>query len=54
VLVVHGRGQGILEAVVIGELDHHPLVTEHLRAPPRWGGAGARFVRLRRGARNGS
>jgi DNA-nicking Smr family endonuclease len=48
VLVVHGRGEGILAAVAIDQLDRHPRVAEHVVAPGRWGGAGARLARLRR------
>jgi dsDNA-specific endonuclease/ATPase MutS2 len=47
-LVVHGRGEGILAAAAVVELDQHPRVAEHLPAPGKWGGAGARLVRLRR------
>jgi DNA-nicking Smr family endonuclease len=50
VLVVHGRGLGILAATVVTELDRHPRVVEHLEAPPQLGGAGVRLVRLRRPA----
>jgi DNA mismatch repair protein MutS2 len=45
--VVHGRGEQILAGVVARFLDRHPRVREHVEAPPRWGGAGARLVRLR-------
>ena len=47
VLVVHGRGLGILEAAAVAELDRHPRVGEHLPAPGRLGGSGARLARLR-------
>lgn len=47
VLVVHGKGQGILSAEVWRLLDEHPLVVEHLPAPKPLGGEGARVVRLR-------
>jgi DNA-nicking Smr family endonuclease len=47
VLVVHGRGEGILAAAAEAELDRHPRVAEHLSAPRRLGGAGARLARLR-------
>jgi DNA-nicking Smr family endonuclease len=50
VLIVHGRGLGILEALTLEELDRHPRVAEHLGAPGKWGGAGARLARLRRGS----
>jgi DNA-nicking Smr family endonuclease len=48
VLVVHGKGLGVLEATVVAELDAHPRVAEHVRAPAVLGGAGARLVRLQR------
>ena len=48
VLIVHGRGAGILRATAIDVLDHHPRVAEHRDAPRNLGGAGARLVRLRR------
>ncbi|MFZ9888640.1 MAG: Smr/MutS family protein, partial [Myxococcota bacterium] len=47
VLVVHGKGQGILSSEVWRLLDEHPLVIEHLSAPRHLGGDGARVVRLR-------
>jgi DNA-nicking Smr family endonuclease len=47
VLVIHGRGLGILEAATVAELDRHPRVAEHLPAPGDLGGQGARLVRLR-------
>jgi DNA-nicking Smr family endonuclease len=46
-LVVHGRGEQILAGVVTRFLDRHPRVLDHAEAPRRWGGAGARLVRLR-------
>lgn len=48
VLVVHGRGTGVLAGEVMRLLDEHPAVVEHLTAPPALGGEGARVVRLRR------
>jgi len=48
VLVIHGRGEGILAATARGELERHPAVLEHRPAPPALGGAGARLARLRR------
>jgi DNA-nicking Smr family endonuclease len=47
VLVIHGKGAGILRAAVIAELDRHPRVAEHVVAPRAMGGAGARLARLR-------
>ena len=48
VLVIHGRGGGIVRAAAIAELERHPRVAEHLGAPRHLGGDGARLVRLRR------
>jgi DNA-nicking Smr family endonuclease len=48
VLVIHGRGEGIVRAAAIAELERHPRVAEHLSAPRQLGGDGARLVRLRR------
>ena len=50
VLIVHGRGAGILRAAAIEVLDHHPRVAEHRSAPRHLGGEGARLARLRRRA----
>lgn len=47
VLVVHGKGAGVLAGEVVRLLDEHPLVVEHLAAPRELGGDGARVVRLR-------
>ena len=47
VLVIHGRGAGIVRAAALAELDRHPRVAEHLPAPRHLGGDGARLVRLR-------
>ena len=47
VLVIHGRGAGIVRAAALAELDRHPRVAEHLPAPRHLGGEGARLVRLR-------
>lgn len=47
VLVVHGKGAGVLASEVVRLLDEHPLVVEHLVAPRDLGGEGARVVRLR-------
>ena len=47
VLVVHGKGLGILATEVRDVLDAEPSVAEHVPAPPGWGGEGARMVRLR-------
>jgi DNA-nicking Smr family endonuclease len=49
VLVIHGKGRGILEAAVRAELEGNPRVAEHLTAPRGLGGTGARLVRLRSG-----
>ncbi|HVS66277.1 MAG TPA: Smr/MutS family protein [Thermoanaerobaculia bacterium] len=46
-LVIHGKGSGVLAQAVREALDRHPQVAEHVPAPPRLGGAGARIVRLR-------
>jgi DNA-nicking Smr family endonuclease len=48
ILVIHGRSGGIVRAAAIAELERHPRVAEHLPAPRRFGGDGARLVRLRR------
>jgi DNA-nicking Smr family endonuclease len=48
VLVIHGRGAGIVRAAALAELERHPRVAEHLMAPRHLGGAGAVLVRLRR------
>ena len=48
VLIVHGRGAGILRAAAIEVLDRHPRVAEHRPAPRALGGEGARLARLRR------
>jgi DNA-nicking Smr family endonuclease len=47
VLVIHGRGAGIVRAAALAELDRHPRVAEHVPAPRYLGGEGARLVRLR-------
>lgn len=47
VLVVHGKGLGILATEVRDVLDAEPSVAEHVPAPPAWGGEGARMVRLK-------
>lgn len=47
VLVVHGKGAGVLASEVTSLLDEHPAVVEHLVAPRALGGEGARVVRLR-------
>lgn len=46
-LVIHGKGSGVLAHAVREALDRHPQVAEHVPAPARLGGAGARVVRLR-------
>jgi DNA-nicking Smr family endonuclease len=48
ILVIHGRGAGIVRAAAVTELDRHPRVAEHVPAPRRLGGEGARLVRMRR------
>jgi DNA-nicking Smr family endonuclease len=45
-LVVHGKGTEVLARAVGERLESHPAVAEHLRAPARLGGGGARVVRL--------
>lgn len=47
VLVVHGKGLGILATEVREVLDAEACVAEHVGAPPAWGGDGARVVRLK-------
>lgn len=47
-LIVHGKGSGALRSRVHELVAQHPLVAESRRAPPRWGGAGALLVRLKR------
>lgn len=47
VLIVHGKGAGVLGGEVLRLLDEHPLVVEHLVAPRDLGGEGARVARLR-------
>ena len=47
VLVVHGKGLGILANEVRDVLDAEPSVAEHVPAPSAWGGEGARVVRLK-------
>ncbi len=47
VLVVHGKGSGVLAGEVLRLLDEHPLVVEHVVAPRALGGEGARVARLR-------
>ena len=47
-LVVHGKGRGILQERITTFLNAEPCVVEHIVAPQRLGGAGARLVRLRR------
>ena len=46
-LVIHGKGQGILARAVREALDRSPRVAEHVEAPVRLGGRGARVIRLR-------
>ncbi|HUP25857.1 MAG TPA: Smr/MutS family protein [Thermoanaerobaculia bacterium] len=46
-LVIHGRGHQILANAVARFLDRHSGVGEHVEAPPRWGGPGARLVTMR-------
>jgi hypothetical protein len=46
-LVVHGRGERILAAAVAAFLERDARVLEHKEAPRRWGGSGARLVRMR-------
>ena len=48
VLIIHGKGTRVLAENIGRELDHHSLVAEHFRAPPRLGGDGARVARLKR------
>ena len=47
-LVIHGKGRRILKQEVCSQLDRASFVVEHLSAPKRLGGGGARVVRLRR------
>lgn len=46
-LVVHGKGSGVVRDVVLDALDRHPDVAEHVAAPLRLGHHGARLVHLR-------
>jgi DNA-nicking Smr family endonuclease len=50
-LVVHGRGYGILRKTVVSVLETHPLVADYQTAPGRLGGVGAMIVRLLLGRR---
>lgn len=54
VLVVHGKGAGVLASEVVRLLDEHPLVVEHLVAPRELGGDGARVVRLKKRGPSGA
>ena len=47
-LVIHGKGTGVVEETVRKVLDDHKAVAEHVSAPARLGGNGARVVRLKR------
>lgn len=50
-LVVHGKGSGILKDAVWSYLSTNPLVEDFLSAPGKLGGAGAILVRLKRKVR---
>ena len=47
VLVIHGKGERVLARAVRDALDADPRVAEHVVAPRRLGGEGARVARLR-------
>ncbi|HVS15124.1 MAG TPA: Smr/MutS family protein [Thermoanaerobaculia bacterium] len=47
VLVIHGKGARVLARAVRDVLDADPRVAEHVQAPRRLGGEGARVARLR-------
>ena len=47
-LVVHGKGTGILRNAVWAVLETHPLVNDFQVAPARFGGGGALIVRINR------
>lgn len=50
-LVVHGKGTGILRNAVWAILERHPLVNDFQVAPSRFGGEGALIVRINRKTR---
>lgn len=47
VLIIHGKGDGILARLVDEFLDGSNRIAEHLAAPARLGGQGARVARLK-------
>lgn len=47
-LVVHGKGTGILRNAVWAVLERHPMVNDFKVAPSRFGGEGALIVRINR------
>jgi DNA-nicking Smr family endonuclease len=47
VLVIHGKGERVLARTVRDALDADPRVAEHVAAPRRLGGEGARVARIR-------
>lgn len=51
-LVVHGKGAGILRNAVWAVLERHPMVNDFKVAPSRFGGEGALIVRINRKGNN--
>lgn len=47
-LIVHGKGSGILRKTVMSMMESHPCVADFRVAPPRLGGMGALIVRLKK------
>lgn len=50
ILVIHGKGMGILKNAVTSIIDTHPNVSDYQIPAPKHGGRGALLVRLRRRA----
>lgn len=50
-LVVHGKGAGILKNAVWSIIDSHPHIDDHQVAPGKFGGQGAILVRINRQSR---
>lgn len=46
-LVIHGKGQGLLRQQVVADLNAKPQVADHFAAPTHLGGEGARVVILK-------
>lgn len=47
-LIVHGKGSGVLKQAVWSFIEIHPFIDDFEGAPGRWGGAGALIVRINR------